>query len=133
MSDISNNGTPATSDACASVEDERQAKKRRTIADYNYNETMIKLYVRDSLFPRVKFIVYDDELDWSANDKSICHQCLVHLNLITSEDRVQFWSRWKREVERQVAVRRNHCQENMKKRWMSKYGHADLCNCFESL
>ena len=52
--------------------------KRKTVRYQTATMIQLKLYVKNDLFPKWKFIAMRSKLDSSTDAFSIAHQCLVH-------------------------------------------------------
>jgi len=79
----------------------------------------VQNWVKIHLFKKVKFIGKDSDLDHSTSDGSICKQLLDHLNL-SGDDAVNFWNRYRYVIRHELNKRRNTCQDQMKKIFLSK-------------
>ena len=81
----------------------------------------IKVYVREDLFPKRKFVINEADLDYSELPGSIARQCLEYCNMEGPCER-QWWDTWKKLVKDELNTRRNHCQNYMKEAYMGKSG-----------
>lgn len=79
----------------------------------------VKIYVRDDLFPKRKFIIKDSELDYSHEPSSIARQCLQYCNMEGHEEH-KWWDTWKKTVKDELNIRRNHCQNYCKDEFMGR-------------
>ena len=96
---------------------------RATRRDFTLDETMVKTYVKMNLFPRMKFITGENQLDFNDKDESsICYQCLDYNNLLHVEGREMFWAKHRKRIEREMKTRRNNVQSDMKEEFMGEFG-----------
>lgn len=76
-------------------------------------------WVKHHLFKRQKFIAQESDLDYSTNPKSICGQLLTKLN-VEGDIGVNVWNHYRSCVRRELNKRRNCCQDQCKKVYLSK-------------
>jgi len=96
-----------------------QKKRRSTIHTTNSDKIHIQVYVRSDLWPKIKFILNESVLEYSQDKNSICRQCLKWVHQV-GKGEYEFWHRWKGTVDQEIRDRRNHCQNAMKKEYMSE-------------
>ena len=106
------NVTPIDSSFQSGARKERE--KRRTVKDFDLDETLVKQFVKHSLFPRMKFIVAANALDYSEASNSVCFECLKCCTMLESGDRVAFWNRARGIVKHEMKSRRNSVQTELK-------------------
>ena len=80
----------------------------------------VQAWVKNHLFKRRKFIANESDLDYSLEQSSICWQLLDHLNVV-GETGVNCWNRYRSWIRKEMNKRRNACQDQCKKVYLSKY------------
>jgi len=93
-------------------------QKRRGTKDQDISEIQIKLYVKNDLFTKRKFIIKQSELDYSSDPNSICFQCLQFCQMDGEEE---FWERCASMVNTQLNAKRNHVQNKAKDEYLSEF------------
>ena len=92
--------------------------KRKTRKDVDWDETIVKTFVKISLFPRMKWVNEEaGDLDFSLEKNSVCHACLEFMGML-DESRRQMEECWKKSraiVRMEIDRRRNSVQGNFKK------------------
>ena len=82
----------------------------------------IKKFVRESLFPHLKFFVNEDELMWSIEKQSIAQFVVQGLHIPGNEEvRRKWWHNHSSIVLRELNRRRSDVVSMMKKMFMSKF------------
>ncbi len=78
----------------------------------NGKRQVIRMIVRDQLFPRMKF-VNKHELQYSMEAGTVCHFVMTRLAANYSEqslqERIEFWNDYKTVVMRKLTQQRNNC------------------------
>ena len=84
---------------------------------------MLKSVIRDRLFPKVKFIKKETDLNFDTNSKTICGSILKWLNLNnkSAEYQYKFWSTNQPLVDRFLTQHRNNKIKKFKKVVQSKF------------
>ena len=103
---------------------------RKTRKDFTSAETSVKTFVKDRLFPCMKFITNEENgsLDYNETEKnSICYQLLHHSQMLNNNGRREFWHKSVRLICDEVRQRRNTCQTEAKKAWMCEW-HKRNCS-----
>ena len=98
-----------------------EKEERATVRSMGCNAILVKVYVREDLFPKRKFVISDADLDYSQLPSSIARQCLQYCNMEGPSEH-QWWDTWKRLVKDELNHRRNHCQNYCKDAFMGKWG-----------
>ena len=94
--------------------------------DFNFEEnhkqmlSLVKIFVSASLFRNMKFILDEHKfLSYSTDENSVAQQCIRCCNVMP-QAAIKFWSHYGGLVRSDLIRRRNHCQEQMKRVFMSK-------------
>ena len=94
--------------------------------EFNFEEnrkqmvSLVKLFVSACLFRDMKFILDEHKfLSYSTDENSVAQQCIRYCNVMP-QAAIKFWSRCSGLVRSDLIRRRNHCQEQMKRVFMSK-------------
>ena len=104
----------------------RGKKRRKTTKDMDVYLINVKVFVKNWLFPRRKFIMKAEEMAFSLESKSICYQCLSFCNML-GEGQNDFWEQWSNTVSSELNARRNHIQNVAKEECMGG------CICWEKV
>ena len=85
------------------------ASTRSTRKDSPWSDEVVKCYVKNSLFPRRKFIEKESALEFSTKKNSICNQFLVFCNLHEEEKELQLqcWNESKEKIRAGLNEKRN--------------------------
>ena len=97
----------------------KKCKTRKTRSDFGIELNMVKLFVKNSLFPRCKFMDEDDNLEYSEEPGSICQQCLAYCWKL-NDDPPAFWKKARLWIPNELNMRRNKVQSTMKDEFMSE-------------
>ena len=92
-----------------------------------WRDEVVKCYVKQSLFPRRKFIEEESALEFSTENISICRQFLVYCN-VNNEPRelqLQCWNESKEKIRSQLNERRNRVQSDMRKTYLCEFTVSD--------
>ena len=93
--------------------------RRQTKKDMDEDVTCIKQYVKNSLFPKNKFIWGEGSMEFDvSNRNSICFQCLCYCNMVHDENRISFWKNAVPVIYADIKARRNSVQGDMKDAFM---------------
>ena len=106
--------------------------RRKTHKDVALEETFVQAFVKNSLFPRMKFITKKpgepDPLEFSLDRLSICHQCLMECDMLDAQDgRCAFWEKARPLVDTEIRKRRNSVQSDMKQEWEGEFVTLLVC------
>jgi hypothetical protein len=100
-----------------------------------WDDESIKLtlstYVKQKMFPHLKFIQGKSMTGYSVDQRSVCGQILSRLNVprVWGE---KFWEHYGRKVECYLNSKRNDTATALKNAFFSKYSNAG-CRCMDSL
>ena len=97
-----------------------EKERRKSAKDFAWDETLVKQFVKNSLFPRMKFIVARNALDCSEVPNSVCFACLKHSTMLNAKDRVAFWNKARHLVKNEVKGRRNSVQTDLKDEYLGE-------------
>ena len=109
-----------TNGRTASVTPASSEAKRRTKKDFTWNEAMVKVFVKNGLFPRMKWVIEEKgHMDFDLKDnKKPCKGCLLYCGMMNKKysttDRRRFWNMSKNLVREEIDSRRNRVQGILK-------------------
>ena len=93
--------------------------RRQTKKDVDEDVTCVKQYVKNSLFPKNKFIWGDGSMEFNVSERdSICFQCLCYCNMVYDQNRRSFWKSAVPVIIADIKARRNSVQGDMKDAFM---------------